>query len=174
MAKTKAQKQASVKSLSDKLSQAKSMVFAYFRGLSVKEVEELRKQCRAERIDYVVAKKTLMELALKDSDIKGVDVKSFDKPVATVFGYDDEVAPARIIQQFAKEHEALEVAGGVLENNYVDAAKVIELSMLPSKDELLARVVGSINAPVSGFVNVLAGNLRSLVYILSAIKESKS
>ena len=173
MPKTRQQKEQSVSVLKDKVEAAKSLVFAYYRGLKVKEVEDLRKQCRAEDVEYLVAKKTLLDLAFKDANIEGVSVDSFDKPVATIFGYGDEVAPARIVQKFAKSHESLEVAGGVLEGKFVDSAKVIALSQLPSRDELLAKVVGSINAPVSGFVNVLSGTLRSFVYALNAIKESK-
>lgn len=174
MPKTRQEKEVAVKDLTDKVEKAKSMVFVNFKGLKVKEVEELRKTCRAENVEYLVAKKTLMKLAFDKAGISGGNPRELDSSVATVFGYDDEVAPARIIQTFAKDHEALQTIGGVLEKNFVDQAKVIELSRLPSRDELLAKVVGSINAPISGFVNVLAGNLRGLVGVLNAIKESKS
>ena len=173
MAKTRQQKEQALKDLIDKLKKAKSLVFVNFSDLKVKEIEELRKNCRVENVGYLVAKKTLMKRAFKDAGLD-IDPKSFDKEVATVFGFEDEVAPARIIQEFAKEHEALVAFGGVLESKFVDQAKVVELSKLPSKDELLAKVVGSIKAPVSGFVNVLAGNLRNLVYVLNAVKESKN
>jgi len=173
MAKTRQQKEEAVKDLIDKVKKAKSLVFVNFDGLKVKEIEELRKNCRAENVDYLVAKKTLMKKAFKDAGLV-IDLKDFDREVATVFGHEDEVAPARIVQDFAKEHEALVAFGGVLEKAFVDQAKIIELSKLPSKDELLAKVVGSIKAPVSGFVNVLSGNLRNLVYVLNAVKESKN
>lgn len=173
MAKTRQQKEQNVKDLTEKLKKAKSLVFVNFDGLKVKEIEELRKNCRAENIDYLVTKKTLMKKAFKDAGLKDIDPKSFEKEVATVFSYEDEVAPARIIQDFAKEHEALVAFGGVLEGQFVEQNKIIELSKLPSKDELLAKVVGSIKAPVSGFVNVLSGNLRNLVYVLNAVKDSK-
>ena len=174
MAKTKQEKQDIVKDFTEKVKNSKSLVFANFAGLSVKETEELRKKCRTENVGYMVAKKTLMKIAFKEADIKDVDPKTFDNSIATVFGFEDEVAPARIVQEFSKEHEALQAFGGILEGLFVDQAKVIELSKLPSKEQLLAMVVGSIKAPVSGFVNVLSGNLRNLVYVLSAVKESKS
>lgn len=173
MAKTKQQKEQAVKDLIDKIKKSKSLVFVNFNGLKVKEVEELRKNCRAENVEYLVAKKTLMKRAFKDAGLE-IDLKNLEKEVATVFGYEDEVAPARIVQDFAKDHEALVAFGGFLENNFVDQAKVIELSKLPSKDQLLAKVVGSIKAPVSGFVNALSGNLRNLVYALNAVKDSKN
>lgn len=173
MAKTRQQKQQDLQSYIEKVGKAKGLVFANFDGLKVKEIEALRQKCREAGIDYLVAKKTLMKLAFKEAGIKDVDPKTFAKGVASVFGYEDEVAPAKIIGEFAKTHEALSPIGGILENNFIDQSKVIELSRLPSKQELLAKVVGSIQAPVSGFVGVLSGTLRSLVCALNAIKESK-
>lgn len=173
MAKTRQQKEDFIKNFNEKLQQAKSIVFVHFDGLKVKEIEELRKLFRAEKIDYVVAKKTLLKKAFEKAGIENYDPATFEKEVGVAFGIEDEVAPARIIQQFSKNHEALQAFGGVLENSFVGQEKVIELSRLPSKEELLAKVVGTINAPVSGFVNVLAGNLRKLVYVLSAVKDSK-
>lgn len=158
----------------EKLKRSKGTVFANFDGLKVKEIEELRRKCRQQGIDYLVAKKTLMRLAFKEIGLSDVDPTTLEKGVTTVFGYNDEVAPAKIIGEFAKTHEFLKPVGGILENKFIDSAKVIELSRLPSKLELLAKVVGSIQAPVSGFVNVLSGNLRNLVYVLNALKNSKS
>ncbi|NUM25195.1 MAG: 50S ribosomal protein L10 [Candidatus Buchananbacteria bacterium] len=174
MAKTRQKKEKMVKDLADKVGKAKSLVFVSFDGLKVKEVEELRRTFRAENVDYLVAKKTLMNVAFKEAGVEGFDSKAFTKEVATVIGYDDEVAPARMVEKFSKDHEALKSIGGVLEGKFVSREKVVELSKLPSRDELLAKVVGSINAPVSGFVNVLAGNLRNFVYVLNAIKSSKN
>lgn len=173
MPKTRQEKTVAVQDLTDKVKKSKSLVFVNFDNLKVKEIEELRKKCRAENVGYLVAKKTLMKIAFEEAGVQGTDPKAFEKGVATVFGYDDEVAPARIIQTFAKGHTALQTVGGILEGKFVSSEKVIELSKLPSREELLAKVVGSINAPISGFVNVLSGNLRGLVGVLSAIKNSK-
>lgn len=173
MPKTRLQKQKALNDFSEKLKQAKSTVFVNFENLKVKEIEELRKNCRQEQIDYLVTKKTLMKVAFKGAGIGDLDRKIFDKSVAAVFGTDDEVAPARIIQNFAKTHEALNVFGGILEGKFVGREKILELAKLPSREELLAKVLGSIKAPVSGFVNVLAGNLRGLVCVLNAIKDTK-
>lgn len=173
MAKTRQQKEVALKNFGEKLSTAKSSVFVNFDGLKVKEIEELRKKCRQEKVDYIVAKKTLMRLGFKEAGINDVDPKTFNKGVATILSYDDEVAPARIIQGYAKGHEALYAVGGILEGKFVGREKVIELAKLPSRLELLAKVVGSIKAPVSGFVNVLSGNLRNFVCVLNAIKDTK-
>ena len=94
--------------------------------------------------------------------------------LAFVYGGEDEVSAAKIISKLGKDNENLKMLGGVLEGKAMDQAEITALSKLPSKDELLAKVVGSLKAPISGFVNVLGGNLRGLVYTLKAIKEQKS
>lgn len=173
MAKTKAQKEAAALALAENLKSAKAAVFANFQGLTVPETEELRAQCRENNIVLTASKKTLLKRALSDVGLD-VDTKAFEGGVAAAFGTDDEVAPAQVIAKFAKDHEIVTIFGGVLEGKYIDAAKVTELSKLPSKEELYAKLVGSLNSPVSGFVNVLAGNLRGLVGVLNAIKEQKA
>ncbi|MDA1038479.1 MAG: 50S ribosomal protein L10, partial [bacterium] len=91
-----------------------------------------------------------------------------------LFSYDDEISPARVITNFAKNRESITVTAGILEGNLVGMETVTAFASLPSREELLAKLVGSINAPVSGFVNVLAANLRGLVQVLGAIKEQKA
>lgn len=172
MAKTKAQKELTLKDLSERIGAAKSLVFANFQGLKVKESDELRELCRGQNIGYFIAKKTLVAKALKEKGL-AVDAKAFQGGVSVLFGNEDEIAPAQIAANFAKTHEAMKLFGGVLEGAYIDGAKVAELAKLPSKQQLLGHLVGTLNAPISGFVNVLAGNLRGLVTVLSAIKDKK-
>jgi len=173
MPKTKDQKKQIVDDLADKLSKQKSLVFADYKGLTVFEAQEIRKLAKEQNAEYIVAKKTLIQLALDKAGIKDVDVKAMEGNVALVIGFEDEVAPAKITAEYAKDHESLKLIGGVMENQYIDLAKVEALSKIPSKPELFAKLVGSINSPVSGFVNVLAGNLRGLVGVLNAIKDTK-
>ena len=174
MPKSKEQKRTILKELDEKIAKAKSIVFTKFSGLTVKESEDLRTKLLKENTEYYVAKKTLFNLAFKDKAIDGLEVKNFNGQVAAVFGYGDEVAPAKIVDQFKKDKEGkLEFIGGILENKFLSGAEVSALAKLPSKQELYARIVGSINAPVSGLVNALAGNLRNLVYALNAIKDKK-
>lgn len=173
MAKTKEQKQAAAQALAQNLKESKAAVFANFQGLTVQETEELRAKCRENNIVLTASKKTLLKRALSDIGLD-VDTKAFEGGVAAAFGTDDEVAPAQVVAKFAKDHEVVTLFGGILEGQFIDAAKVTELSKLPSKEELYAKLVGSLNAPVSGFVNVLAGNLRGLVGVLNAIKEQKA
>ena len=175
MPKSREQKKEILKKLEDKITRAKSIVFASFNGLEAEENNKLRQTLKSEQSEYFVAKKTLFSLALKDKKIDGLDVKDFKGKIAAIFGYEDEVAPAKVIYDFQKKNEdKIDFVGGVLENKFLSGEKITALAKLPSKIELYAKMVGSLNAPVSGFVNVLAGNLRSMVYVLSAIKEKKS
>jgi large subunit ribosomal protein L10 len=174
MAKTKAQKQEALDGLKQKITDMKAAVFVNFSGIPVKEIDALRSNCRDENIEYTVAKKTLLKKALSESGLEGVDGQDFDGEIATIMGFSDEITSARLISEFAKKHESMKVVGGVLEGSFIDSSKVDALAKLPSKDELLAKAVGSIAAPLSSMVNVLQGNLRNFVYALNAIKENKS
>lgn len=174
MPKTKEQKRTILKQLNDKIAKAKSIIFTKYSGLTVKENEELRSKLRQENNEYYVAKKTLFALALKD--ISGLDVKKFAGQVAAIFSYSDEISPAKIVGQFKKDKEKegkIEFIGGVLENKYIGFDQVAHLASLPSKRELYGQIVGSINAPVAGLVNALAGNFKNFIYALSAIKDKK-
>ena len=173
MPKTRNEKQTTVTSLTSGLKTAKAVVFANFQGLKVSEAEELRKQCRKEKVEMLAAKKTLLKRACEEAVLSGVDPMVFKGGVATFFGT-DEVSSAKIVNTFAKTHEILAVFGGLLEGKFIDAAGVKSLAALPSKQELLGQLVGTLNAPVSGFVNVLAGNLRSFVSVLNNVAKSKA
>jgi large subunit ribosomal protein L10 len=173
MAKSQVQKEQTIETLVSQFKSAKSVVFANFQGLKVKESEELRKLCRDENVLYMASKKTLVQKAIEQAGIAG-DVNSFVGSVSVAFGQGDEVAPARVLAEYAKKHEAVKLYGGLLEGNFIDGDKVKALAALPTKHQLLGQLVGTLNAPVSGFVNVLAGNLRGLVTVLDAIKEQKA
>jgi large subunit ribosomal protein L10 len=174
MPKSREQKKEILENLKDKIGKSKSIVFASFDKLEVKESEELRTKLKAENSEYYVAKKTLLEKAFKDENIENLDPRKFEGRIAAVFGYEDEVAPAKLIAEFQKDHEdKVGFVAGILENKLLSSEEVIALSKLLSKQELYAKIVGSINAPVSGFVNVLAGNIRCFVNVLKAVEEKK-
>jgi large subunit ribosomal protein L10 len=173
MPKTRLQKEATVTQLSDDLKRMKGLVFADFQGLNALEVEELRTKCIKAGMRYTVAKKTLLKLALKNAGLD-IDPKLVLGSLATVLNFEDEVTAAKTVADFAKTHEAMKILGGVLESKLVDAKTVVALAKLPSRNELIAKALGSIKAPISGFVNVLAGNLRGLVQVLNQIEKSKA
>jgi len=174
MAITRQQKEDILDNLVDQLTEAKSAVFADFRGLNVTDTNTLRRQCRKEGVKCIVAKKTLMKLAFEKAGYEGVDPMQLEGSLALMLGMEDEAAPARLAAEFAKEHEALKIVAGVLEKKLVDNSAIMALSRLPSRQELLAKTVGTIAAPLTGFINVLQGNIRNLVYVLNSVKESKS
>lgn len=172
MAQTKVQKEVIVKDLVEKLKSSKAVVFSDYKGLNVKDMTTLRRDLRAEGVDLKVLKKTLMQIALKDAGIE-MDVKKLEGQIAIAVSSRDEVAAAKIIAKLAKVNENLKIAGGILGTKELSAEEVNALAKLPSKEELLAKLVGTLNAPVSGFVNVLAGNMRGLVTVLKAVADKK-
>ena len=176
MPNSKIQKKEIHSNLADKIKKSKSIIFTGFNALGVKDNENLRVKLRAENSEYYVAKKTLINRAFKDSKIDGLNTKDFVGKIAAIFSYEDEVAPAKIIGEFRKDKEKQDkifFLGGILENKILSKEEVESLAKLPSKHELYAKLVGSLNAPVSGFVNVLSGNLRNLVNVFKAISEKK-
>lgn len=174
MPKTRKQKQDDLQALTDNLAQAKGVVFVGYHGLTVPETEILRRQSRKENISFTVIKKTLLSKALSAAGLAVAVNQIGAGGLAAAFGRSDEAAPAKLLHGFAKDHEALKIYGGILENKFIDAGMVLSLAKLPSKMELYGKLVGSINAPVSGLVNALAGTMRGLVTVLNGIKEAKA
>jgi large subunit ribosomal protein L10 len=172
MAKTRQQKEQTVAELLEYFGSMKSAVFVNYQGLKVKEADELRRAADKEKVSYTVAKKTLLNKALKSAGVE------FDAvALAGMIGVataSDEVAAAKLLAEFGKAHESMKILGGVVDGRVVDAAAIKALATLPSREQLLGQLVGVINGPVSGFVNVLAGNLRGLVNVLNAVKDSKA
>jgi large subunit ribosomal protein L10 len=147
-----------------------------YRGLTVHEVEELRGLLRDQGMTYRVSKNTLLRIASKNNPaLADVDPATFSGPMALAMGFDDEVAPARVIFQYAKKHDALEIVGAITGDGQVlTASQVKALANLPTREQLIAQVVGTIAAPLTGFVGVMSGNLRSIVYVLNALQEAKA
>ncbi len=175
MALTKEKKQKNIKDLKEKVAKQKSMVFVDFTGLGVTKMTELRKKMREEDCEFKVAKKSLTYLALEDLDKEiAKKAKEFKGEIALGFAYKDEISPFKILGEFSKENKNLKILGGILEKELIGLDQAIILSNLPSKQELLAKMVGSMNAPISGFTRVLQGNIRGLVIALNGIKEAKN
>lgn len=171
MAKTKQQKLDITTNVTKMLAEAKGVVFADFTGLTMKEMTELRKNLRAEGVEYEVIKKTLLKRALADAKLSDIAEQQFAGSISVATSSADEVIPAKVLVAFAKNHNKLQVVGGVLEKSFIDPSRVKTIALLPGKQELLGQVVGTIAAPISGFVRVLVGNLRGLVQVLSALAK---
>lgn len=172
MAKSRKQKEEIVSELEEKMKGAKAMVFTNFDGLSVSEADELRKNLRENNIQYMVAKRTLIGIALKKADLQDVSLDDIEGGIGVAFG-DDEVLPAKTLADYAKKAEALELVGGIVEGEYLDTERIKALAAMPSKEELLVKLMWLVQYPTTGLVNVLAGTPRSFVQVLNAIKESK-
>jgi len=162
-----------VKDVKEKLEKSKVAVFADYRGITAGEITQLRRNLRESGSELKIAKNTLTKIAARDLGLDGLD-PYLEGPVAIAFGYEDAVAPAKILAKFIKEHKKMEIKGGVLEKAVVDAAGIKDLADLPPKEVLLARVVGGMQAPISGLVNVLQGSIRNLVYALEAVRKQKA
>jgi len=174
MALTKEQKQKIIEDLKEKVKGQKAMIFVDFTGLKVKDLSSLRNKLKAIDSELKVAKKTLLGLALKDYQTSAAqEVEKLKGEVAIIFGFKDELSSAKIIYQFSQENPNLKILGGFIESQkreFINAEDIIELAQLPAQEELLARLVGSISAPISNFVNVLQGNIKGLIYILTKVK----
>ena len=169
---TRTQKEQHVSQISQELLKNKAVLLANFSGLKVKEQRALKKKLRQQGIAFEVIKNTLFKIALKNTKIE-LDQKLLDQPIALIWSAEDEVSPAKITVDFTKVAETLQLVGAIIDQKFVDPEFVKQLAALPSREELYAKLVGSLNSPMSRLVNALQGNLRSLVYILKQYQESK-
>ncbi len=165
-------KVAVVEEVKDKLSRSKGTILADYRGLNVKQVTELRAKLREAGVEYKVVKNTLTSIAAKELGLDDL-VEQLSGPTAIAFGYEDPVAPAKILAEFAKANKALELKGGVLTGSVIGVDDVKALAELPSREELLSQVVRGMQAPIAGMVNVLQGTIRNVVYALEAVRKQK-
>ncbi len=156
----------------EKLGKAQSVVLIDYRGLNVAEVTELRNQCRAAGIEYRVFKNTLVTKAAQQLNIEGLD-PYLNGPSAFAFSETDAVAPAKIMSDFLKKAKKGQIKAGIVDGAVIDAAGVATLSELPPKEVLVAKLLGTLNAPIANFVGVLSALPRGLVVALNAIKEKK-
>ena len=165
-------KQAVVSDIQSKVEQAQSVVFFDYRGLTVAEVTDLRNKLRAAGVEYRVLKNTMIKRATDNLGITGLD-DVLQGPTAVAFGTNDPVAPAKILVDFIKAVKKTEIKGGVLSGKAIDPNGVKYLAELPSKEQLLAKMLGSLNAPMTGLVMVLSGVTSKFVRTLEAIRVQK-
>ena len=165
MAITKDKKSALVSDLTEALTGAKMTVYATYTGLSVQEVQELRRAAREADVTIKVVKNRLVRVSLESIDTyKDVDTSSLKGQLLYAFGANDEVAPAQVLNTFAKTHPTLEFAGGFSgEGALLSAADVKALAGLPSKNELIAQTIAQLLSPVHDVTNALSGNLHALL-----------
>ncbi len=167
------EKEAVVNEVVEKLQSAKSVVVTDYKGLDVASITELRKQLREAGVEYKVVKNTLARIAAKKAEWDDLN-QMFVGPTAIAFGIEDAVSPAKILVDFAKDNEQLEIKGGALNGEIISLDKVKSLADIPPREVLLAKALAGMKSPISGLVNVLQGNLRGFVQVLNQIKEQKA
>lgn len=165
-------KEKQVNEIKEKLTKVSSAILTDFRGLTVKEITDLRRQLKAANIDYKIIKNNLMFRAVKESNMDTLS-SYLQGPTAIAFGLDDPTIPVKILINFIKEYKKLEIKAGIIQGRVFNAEELTQMSKLPSKEILLAQFIGGIQAPLAGLVNVLSGTIRGLLNVLKAIEEKK-
>ena len=162
-----------VAELAERLKVTKAAFLADYRGLNVEKATELRRKLRAVGVDYRVVKNTLLRLAAQGTQAECLDAH-LKGPTAVAMVTGDPVAPAKALVEFAKANQAFELKSAMLDGKLLRPEDVKALADLPSREVLLGRLLGTLNAPTTNFVGVLAAVPRSLVQVLSAIKDQKA
>lgn len=177
MANIRPEKQAAVASLKEQLSTAKGVVLTGYKGLTVAQDMKLRAKFREAGVSYHVVKNTMLRIAANEIGLEELD-PVLNGTTAIAVSAKDAVAPAKVIYDFIKENklektEVLTIKLGIVEGKIIDVDGVKALASLPSREVLIAKVLGSMQAPISGMVNVLQGTIRNMVYVLDAIRAQK-
>ncbi len=167
------QKKALVASLSDKLKNSCAGVIVNYKGINVSDDTKLRKELRESGVEYFVVKNTLLQRAAKEAGLDGLE-PVLEGTTAIAISKEDHVAAARILCKFADENDFFKAKAGFIEGKVISEAEVNNLAKLPTKEVLVAKALGGLNAPISGFVTVLNGTIRGLVVALNAIAEKQS
>lgn len=163
-----------IKELKDKVSRASGMYLADFTGITVQQVNELRRELYKAGVEYRVVKNTLLRKALES--LSGYE-KVYDKlvgPTAIAFGYDDPIIAAKLLKKFSEKNNVLKVKACVIENKVYDGNELSNIANMPSRPEMIASIIGSIQSPMSGLVGVISAVMRDLVNVLDAIEKKKA
>jgi large subunit ribosomal protein L10 len=166
----RAEKVQQTEAIRERLQRSGAIIFTDFRGLNVGEIATLREKLRAAGIEYTVVKNTLLGRAAASLGIEGLD-PYLEGPTAAAFSPEDPVAPARILQEYIRAARKLELKGGLVEGRILSADQIKQLADLPTKPELLAKVLGSIVSPLYGLLAVATGLQRNLVYALDQVRQ---
>ena len=168
----KQSKEQVVAEFAEKLKVAKAAFLADYRGLNVDQTNALRRKLKEAGVEYRVVKNTLLRLAAKGTDTACLE-EHLSGPTAIALAIDDPVAPAKALVEFAKQNAVFELKAGMLNGKLIGPGDIKALAELPSREELIAKMLGSMSAPATNFVGVLAAIPRSLVQVLAAIKDQK-
>jgi large subunit ribosomal protein L10 len=167
------EKIAQVELLTEKLRSSEGLVLADFQGLTVADANELRGKCREVGVEFHVVKNRLARRAAAAVEADSLTTL-FTGPTGIAFGLEGPVQPAKVLVDFAKDHEKLTIKGGYMDGKVLTPAEVDTLSKVPGRQELLSMLVRGFNAPASNFVGVLMGTMRKLVGTLDAVAKQKA
>ena len=167
------EKVAEVQAITERLQSAQSLVLADFTGLTVHQMTDFRAQCRAKNIDCRVVKNRLAIIAAEAADL-AVLKDHLKGPTALIMGPESQVEPAKVVVEFAKTNERMTVKGGMVDGDFLEPEQVVALSKVPSMDELIAKMMGSINSPASGLVGVTNGVAGALCRAIDAVAKQKA
>jgi len=167
------EKEQFVQELSEQLKNTTATYLADYRGINVEQATQLRRELTQVGVKYRVVKNNLLKLAARGTSAEGLQ-DFCAGPTAIALSGDDPIAPAKILSKFAKDIEAFELKAGVLSGKLLSVADITALAALPSREELLAKALSSMNAPITNFVGTMAAVPRSLVQVLNAIGQNKA
>lgn len=168
----RAHKEAQVAEISDRFGRMASAVLTDFRGLDVEKINELRREFDKAAVEYKVVKNTLVKRAIENESYAAVLQDYLAGPTAIAWSYEDPVAPAKVVADFAKTNEKLKIKCAVLDGDVLEEAQVIALSKMPGKDEIKARLLATFMAPAQQMVRLLAAAPTNFVYLLNARKNA--
>ena len=169
---TKAFKSEKIDAMKEKFEKAQVAVVTEYKGYSVDEITTLRRNLQKEGGDYMVTKNTLAKIAAKGTNYEAI-VDLCKGPIAVAFEFEDQVSPAKVVSNFIKDSKKGEILGAVLEGNLLSADEAKALANLPSKEELYAKMLGSINSPASGIVGAVNAVMASLTRAMAAVRDQK-
>jgi len=170
---TKAFKSDKIDTLKAKIEKAQVAIMTEYKGYSVDQITSLRRAIQKEGGDYMVTKNTLAKIAVKGTDFE-VLADSFKGPIAIAFGFEDQISPAKAVAKFIKDTKKGAIIGGALDGKLLTAAEAEALANLPSKEELYAKILGSINSPASGIANSVNAVMSSLTRAVAAVRDTKA
>lgn len=173
MAVTRKEKEETLASLTEDIKAARGVVFTEYRGMTVKQLDSVRKNLRKENVKYKIVKITLLKKALAALGMNADGLK-YSGPLALALSNEEETAPARILKSMIKDNPQLVLDGGIFNHELVGSDVVARLSSLPSKLQLLGQLLSVLQGPARGLVTVLSGNTRNLMNVLNAIKDKKN
>jgi large subunit ribosomal protein L10 len=170
----RSEKEQIVAEVSESVGRAQALFFTDFSGLTVEQATELRREFRKSGVEYRVVKNTLIQKALQSAGAHDRIAERLVGPTGVAFAFEDPVAPAKIIQKFSEKHSKLSLKACLLENEVYEGSRLAELAALPTRKEVLAAILGSIESPLAGVPSVVRAVLRDLVGVVAEIEKKKA